>query len=224
MPKVCYDPDSLTRIKLPFVLVATGDSPPSTPLWVTLAATAIPAVVAFIASVVGVRATHRARRAEAETARLREVEARVDTRKYETYKPMLDLLQDILSSANKASGVTLPPEQQMLRQIADFTTWLGVFGSDDAVIAFSRFMQATWHNVPPNILMRLWADLVLAARRDMGYRDTKVGPRDVLAMRFTDIYDERAMYEMASMPLNVLAIKYGWPLPWENVPSEETGP
>ena len=59
----------------------------------------IPALAAIIAAVLAARSVHKARTTETELEKLRLLERRVVERKYETYKPMIDMLSEMLSGA-----------------------------------------------------------------------------------------------------------------------------
>lgn len=179
---------------------------------------ALPAVAAIVAAIIAGRYAHRAHVAEASAARLRDLEIRIDERKYATYKPMLDLLRDMLSSANKAAGVKLPDQRTMLQQFAEFSAWVTVFGSDDAVKAFRNMKQASFHDPPAEIVLRITADFMVAARRDMGYSDTAITAEETLGLHLNDLYDQRGLYEMATLPFDQLAAKHGWAVPWSQVP------
>lgn len=199
--------------------IAVGSNP-STPLWVTLVAAAIPLAASLVATVLASRASTRAGKAEIEAQRLRDLEQRIDARKYDTYKPMIELLRDVMSSATPAAGVKLPSEQETVRRLAEFGTWVSIYGSDDAVRAFRNFMQGVYHEPPPEITMRLYYDFVLAARRDMGQADTDITALDLMGQRLKDVYDLRSMYVMGGIPFAELAREHDWEPPWERVPTD----
>ncbi len=79
---------------------------------------------------------------------------------------MIDLLGQVLvpGGADKA----LENEAEMIERLSEFASWISIFGSDDAVKSFHNFMQGAFHAAPAPITLRLYADFVLAARRDMG--------------------------------------------------------
>lgn len=197
-----------------------ADSGTASPAWwITVLAAAIPALAAIGAAVVAGRAAHRARAAEGEASRLRDLEARNDARKYETYKPMVELLSDLINASNPAKGIELPSQADIQQRLARFGTWIMIFGSDDAVRAFGHFQQAAFHDAPGEIYVRVYAEFILAARRDMGYPDTTVNALDFLSSRINDLFDVRTSYEIGSASLQDLAAKHNWSLPWEHIPA-----
>jgi hypothetical protein len=183
-------------------------------------AAVIPLAASVVATVLATRASTRAANAEIEADRLRDLEQRIDARKYDTYKPMIELLRDIISSATPAAGVRAPSEQETVRRLAEFGTWVSIYGSDDAVRAFRNFMQGVYHDPPPEITMRLYYDFVLAARRDMGHTRTEITALDLMGQRLKDVYDLRSAYVTGGIPFADLAREHNWTPPWERVPTD----
>jgi hypothetical protein len=100
------------------MVVAAAGSGSITAWWITVLVGAVPGAAAIVSAVMAGRAAQRARVAEAETARLRELEARLAGRKYDTYKPMVDLYREILDAANANTGVSAPDLPDMLRRLS----------------------------------------------------------------------------------------------------------
>jgi hypothetical protein len=117
------------------------------------------------------------------------------------------------------TGVSVPETAVFLRTMSKFASWIMVWGSDEAVLAFRNLMQASFHSAPPAVTMRVYADFYIAARRDMGYPDSKVTVNDFLGMRINDLYDLRSNYEFGALSLAELAAQHNWPIPWEQVPT-----
>jgi hypothetical protein len=61
--------------------------------------------------------------------------------------------------------------------------------------------------------MRLYAEFVLGARRDLGDPQTSVDVVDILGLRITDIYSGN-WAEMMSLPLPDLYRRLQWSPPW----------
>jgi hypothetical protein len=99
---------------------------------------------------------------------------------------MVELLRTVFDSIG--SGADVEPSQTR-EIVSKFTAWLQVYGSDNAVRSFHKFMQASYHNAPPAVLLRLYSEVVMAIRRDLGEPNTEVTLVDLLGMRITDIYE-----------------------------------
>lgn len=192
-------------------MIHMGSTPDSgePSLLVVLGVASIPAVAAIVAAIIAARSASKAKRAELEADRLRRLEERVAEQKYSVYKPMLELIRDMLDKTRK--GQVTPKET--MRKIGDFATWVTIFGSDEAVLAFRNFMQASFHDAPTRVAIRLYSDFVLAARRDMGDPNTKLHGADALALRINDLY-EKGFHVDDALPLEEVFRKYGWTAPW----------
>jgi hypothetical protein len=112
--------------------------------WLALAIAAIPAFASIGAAIIAARAARDARRSDAEAQRARDLEARNSERKYEIYEPMINMLRDVLT----AGGNVGIDEGEVRTKMADFATWISIYGSDDAVEAFHNIMQAAYTSAP----------------------------------------------------------------------------
>ena len=188
--------------------------------WLLLLVSLVPAVAAIISAVIAARAAHRARTAEGEASRLRDLDERNSARKYETYQPMIELLRDALTSAQP--GKEPPSNEIVLQRTSEFATWIAIFGSDEAVTAFRNYLQAAYHDAPGPVGLRLYADFVVAARKDIAWPSTAVTALELLGLRINDLHDELQNYEMATLPLEQLAAREGWTVPWLAAPTTQT--
>jgi hypothetical protein len=171
----------------------------------SLAVACIPAIAAIIAAITAARAARVTKRTEIEAQRLRDLEGRISEKKYDTYRPMLDTLKDLISQQIDASTFRT--------RTSEFTTWISIYGSDEAVKSFHNFMQASFHNAPAKVLMKLYAEFIIAARRDMGNPSTKIRASHFLGMRINDIYDNNVLSDVDS-PLESICRETGWTPPW----------
>jgi hypothetical protein len=179
---------------------------------ISLAVAAIPALAAIIAAVIAARSAKSAKKSDIDAQHLRDLEARISEKKYEVYKPMINLLKDILDQRPMA-------EDEFKSRISEFSAWVTIFGSDEAVKAFHHFMQTTYaDNTPPIVLMKLYAEFVLSARRDMGYPDTAINAKHFLGMRISDLYTDD-LFSKVDTPLADLCREVGWTPPWEQIPT-----
>jgi len=104
-------------------------------------------------------------------------------------------------------------------QLADFSTWVNIYGSDAAVIAFHNFKQASFHlPLPPLVATRLFADFLLEARRDIGRPDPGVTRAQIMGMRITDLYEAESYRSALDLPFEELCRREGWTAPWLGVP------
>jgi hypothetical protein len=183
--------------------------------WLPLASAALPTVAAIGAAVIAARSAREARVSGAETERLRRLEERVAARKYDIYKPMIELLRDMI---DPVKGPQLAQDKEVPGRLGDFASWISIYGSDDAVDAYHKFMQGAYHNAPPEIVMRLYLDFVLATRRDLGYEDTRVSGAAILGIRVNDIYDDAKFYRIVTLPFEELCTQLNWTAPWTRPP------
>jgi hypothetical protein len=102
----------------------------------------------------------------------------------------------------------------MLEGLSDFGAWVGIVGSDDAVRAFHNMMQGAFHNAPAQVTLRLYAEFLLAARRDMGDNLSTLTGAELLGIRVNDLYDTPENLDMARMSFDELCAKHGWNPPW----------
>jgi len=125
---------------------------------------------------------------------------------------MIDLFRRIFDTTTTGTKI---PDKEFRSLTSKFMAWVTIYGSDEAVKIFSRWMQATYHDPPATILLRLYAEFVLAARRDMGYPTTEVTEADFLAMRIKDLYHrDQTLYASLQRPIEDVARDEKWPIPW----------
>lgn len=80
----------------------------------------IGAAASVVAAIVAARYAKSTQRNDAEAQRTRELESRISERKYEVYKPMIEVLGDILDSTKSAGMAERSAEIQT--KFADFST------------------------------------------------------------------------------------------------------
>ena len=195
-------------------IVASGASAVS--LWISTGVAAIPVVAAISSATIAARSARSVKRTEAEAQRIRDLENRISGRKYEMYQPIIEALGNFFDKSKAAQIANDGTDFQQVLQ--DFKTWVSIYGSDDSVMAFRNFMQATYNDPPSMITGRLVAEFILAARRDIGYPDTKAEPIHVFGIRISDIHHDRDYYESMTLPFEELCAKYGWEIPWRQEP------
>lgn len=180
--------------------------------WLPLIIGLAPAVAAIVAAVLAGRATKRAGTIQRENARIQLLEERVAGKKYDVYKPMLEMLASMLDPATRDAITT----DKFREETTSFSTWISVFGSDDAVLAWRNFMQSTYHGAPPHVLFRLYAEFSLAARRDLGDPDTSLTAVEIVGIRIKDLHgNDKAFLEALAKPFPEVAARNDWKIPWQ---------
>lgn len=162
-------------------ILAQESAPAATNLWVVFAVASIPAVASIIAAFLAARSE---RRTTAQANRAQEAierERRLASHRAEVYKPFLEALQGIFDQINDPDAE--PDVAELVRIVSDFSTWITIYGSDESIRAFGRFMQGAYGSTPPNVMLRHHYDLQMAARRDLGYPDTDITSLDLAALR-----------------------------------------
>lgn len=188
---------------------SSGSGDPS--VWIAIVVAIIAMLGTIIAATVAAVSAKSNKRSELQAQRIGELENRISERKYEIYKPMVELLGDIVNANQKK---ILPDGDEVAKRLHEFSVWIGIYGSDEAVIAFRNFMQAAFNDVPPLIATRLYAELVLAARRDIGRSDTRTSAVDIIGMKISDLYTNADYHRIMTLPFNEVCERYGWTSPW----------
>jgi hypothetical protein len=195
------------------VIVNTGPAD-----WIAILIAALAMFGSVLATIIASRSARADKRFELQANRLSELENRNSERKYEMYKPIIELLGQALSL-----GETSPlSEVEQKKVFLDFTTWVSIYGSDGTMIAYHNLRQAVFmasdnvpassDKVPAAILARLYVDFILAIRRDIGYPDTSIGIHEILGIRVADLYviDNMAL----TLPFEKLCEREKWTPPW----------
>lgn len=170
-------------------------------LWLQVASLVVTVALALSAA----RSARKAQAAEHEAARLRALEERVAERKYDLYQPFLKSLGDTLTPSRKEQAVKGQEDA-----MADFQSFVTVWGSDEVVEKFYRFRVASAGNPPSLVIMRLMSDFLLAVRRDIAWPGTELDGMHMIAMRINDIDERPDMKRALTMPLDELFAWQKW--------------
>ncbi|WP_328332120.1 hypothetical protein OHA70_13225 [Kribbella sp. NBC_00382] len=142
---------------------------------------------------------------------MRDLENRLAEKKYAVYQPMIDLLSKMLDL--DAARAADPDE--LKSAFGKFDAWIVIYGSDAAVRAWHHFRQGSFNDAPSILLIRFYADFVMAARRDMGHLDTTVSAMELVGTRINDIYGENnEMATVLTLDWVDLAKHVDWTPPW----------
>lgn len=179
--------------------------------WITILVAGIAAAAAIVAAIVAALSARSTKQLELQAQHTRELESRISERKSEVYKPMIELLGSVIGAA--AHGKEAPSEDIPVK-ITEFTTWITIYGSDDAIKAHHNFTQAAFNDAPSLVASRLYAEFILAARRDIGYPETSITAMQIMGMRITDLYSETEYRLAMSLPFEELCRRENWTPPW----------
>lgn len=178
------------------------------PLWTQILISVLPAILSFVAAYISIRSANNARTAEQEAARLRALEERTADKKYEMYKPFLQNLGDALTP-----GKTEKALKKMEETIANFQSFVTVWGSDEVVKAYFRFRTASALEPPALVTMRLMSDLMVAIRKDIAWPETKLNGTEIIGMRINDLHTQPQFSSVFKKPLNEVFKEQGWEPP-----------
>ena len=121
----------------------------------------IAALASVTAAVIAGLFARASRRYEARVQRSDQAHDRISEQQLSMYAPVVDMLERMFTT----SAVPTPDE---LKHKQHFDTWVNVYGSDGAVGANSRLMQALPLAPPAALQFRLYADFLLEVRKDIG--------------------------------------------------------
>lgn len=183
---------------------------------VAVAVAVIAAVSAIVAAAIAARAAIRTNKSTIANQRVIELEKRLATSRIDVFKPMLEAMAELLEPSPDPK-IQAQRQAKALLALKSFATWVQVYGSDDSVRVFHRFMHAAYQTAPPDVFIRLYGQFVLAARRDLGDADTGVDVVDLLGIRLKDIYTGYADRLLLSDEDFYRDI--GWIPPWRSSPS-----
>jgi hypothetical protein len=183
--------------------------------WIPVLVALVSAAGAATAAVVAGRFASRTKTAELAAARILDLERRQSESRAEVYAPLIEALFRLWEIMK--DGADADPERferEVLVDVRRFNHWVQIYGSDEAVRMSLRFMQALFHDPPTQVVIRMIGDLILTARRELGYPDTSIGPVEILGMRINDIYEDEVVLRALTDPFDVVAARLGWVPPW----------
>lgn len=180
--------------------------------WIPFALASIPAAVSIFGALAAGRFARKTKELEIQAQRVRDLETRLAEKKYGVYQPMIDLLSNML---DPDVAKTLKVDD-LRADFRNFDAWIAIYGSDDAVRAWHNLRQGAFKNAPRFVLLRLYADFVIAARRDMGHPDTEVSSTELLGIRTSDLYDKDTgeLTTILGLDWSDMERHTGWKPPW----------
>jgi hypothetical protein len=188
--------------------------------WIPVFVALVSAAGAATAAVIAGRSASRTKAAELAAAQLLDLERRQSESRAEVFEPLIEALFRLWEIVKDDAAEDVDRfEKEVGAHLRRFLHWVSIYGSDDAVRMALRFMQSSYHAPPPQIQIRMIGDLIVTARRELGYADTDIGPVEVLGMRINDIYDDEAMLRALTDPFEAVAAELGWVPPWTRAAS-----
>lgn len=164
------------------------------------------------------REAEAARQSSREVERLRRLDSRVQEARVKAYSPMLKALSDLLSKTGdeKTIAQAKKDSEHLLRVMNEFWREALVYASDDCQRAFGRMMQGAYGDAPGPVIMRLYAEFVIAARRDLGDESSLLTPTEVFAPKLTDLFTAKDsdVFGFDRGTFSALAARHRWPVPW----------
>jgi hypothetical protein len=180
-----------------------------------------PEFVAIVAAIVAGVFALIAARTTATNQRIVELEKRLATSRLEIYKPLIDAMAAFLVPGKVSDQEKARRQTAFMEATKTFATWIQVYGSDESVRVYHRLMQASYADAPPNIIFRLYGQLILAARRDLGDASTRVDLADLLGIRIKDFYDGDMAADLR-LSDDEFYRKHEWIPPWKKQHSATT--
>jgi len=174
-------------------------------LWQQLIVVSIPAILSLLGAGFAGRFAFRAKQAELEAARLRDLEQRVAEKKAELYDPVITLLGDLLTPERSDKA-----KKRMGDVMADFQPLVTLWGSDEVNEAFFRFRASASADPPPKVTMRLVADFLLAVRRDVAWPDSEIDGLHTVGSRINDLHKDIETVMALTKPLDEVFEMTGW--------------
>jgi hypothetical protein len=116
------------------------------------------------------------------------VERQLSEHKYRVYIELLNIFYEQFQAVRDGKGVTA--DAKLVNRMMDANRELIMYGSDDVALTYLRWLDASKQAVESGASpsLRGFGEVVVAIRRDMGNKRTKLTADDVLRQLITD-YD-----------------------------------
>lgn len=127
-----------------------------------------------------------------------DAEQRISESKIKTYTKLVTLLLKALKPdsvpGRRAS------DRELIKGMSDAQRDLFMYGSDDVLQKFSALLQKTYRDPEGNdhvsVIMGLFAELLVALRKDLGNSESEFSETDLLRMLITDFDEARKKGEI----------------------------
>ena len=151
------------------------------PAWVEVLAALSPFLLLVLGGVGWLYRHERERRSA--------VERQLSEQKYRVYIELLNMFYDQFEAARHGKAVAA--NEKLVTRMMNANRELIIYGSDDVARTYFEWLEVSKRAVEAgeNASLRGFGEVVVAIRRDMGNRKTKLTADDVLRQLITD-YDE----------------------------------
>lgn len=177
-------------------------------------ATWIPVLVATLSALLAGWFAIATKRSELRSQRIMELERQSAATKADVFQPLAEGIGVMWEQTSKGTATPEWFERNVMPRFNKFIIWAPIYGADETVWAYHRYIQAIFDDAPVNITMRHLAELVLALRRELGHPGSKVTALDLMGFRITDIYANGVGLSWTRLPLEKLYQEEGWTPPW----------
>lgn len=117
-----------------------------------------------------------------EIEKRREVEKQLSEKKYSVYIKIMNLFFDVIKNTKESKKIS---DEKIANEMFVIVKELIVFGSDSVNLKFIEWRESA-NKGNPNLVVFLFADLIVEIRKDMGSPATKLSNSDVLKMFIND--------------------------------------
>lgn len=167
----------------------------------------IAALASVSAAVVAGIFARSARQLEMRIQRSEKASERNIERKQEMYAPVIELIQHMFITDDQ-------PTEEQLKKKNHFDLWSKVYCPDDVLTAYSRFSMIGEGEYPPGeVQVRLYADLLLAIRKDLGDPYSNLTRLNLMGSS-TGLYADK--YFLTEPDLDRVCKRYGYTPPWKD--------
>lgn len=150
-------------------------------IWVTI-------ITAFATALVTAAFTFLGYWRKAKADLEKEYASRFNERKWEVYTGFADILHHVFQSAK--TGRTNRDLPKHTRKLEEFTSQLWIVGSDEVVEAFNEWLREcrrAEEEIDSTESLIKVSKVLIEMRKDLGYKSSRISPKDVLTTFVKDI-------------------------------------
>lgn len=121
----------------------------------------------------------------AEQQRKLDIARALEQRKRDLYVEVLKLFFEVLKKGQKKESLK---QDKLASEWIEITKNMAVYASDDVLHLFVQFRRMAFtENQDPKRFMDWFGKIIIQIRKDLGYSNTRIEPKDVLSLFITDI-------------------------------------
>jgi hypothetical protein len=106
-------------------------------------------------------------------------------KKVPVYEHLIRIMFTIIFAEKR--GEKAPSQEELIREFANFTEGILIWGSDDALRAYSRFRSDSVSGRDPVEMIGAQEDLFLAIRKDLGHKNKNLARGTILRLFINDL-------------------------------------